>query len=159
MRRTLLLALAICAIASAAEHTVNDLQFLAGHWIGSQGVDQVEEIWSNPASGSLIGMYREMREGKTTFYEFLSIEQEASGPIMRMKHFKANLIGLEEKDESVIFDLQSLTGGVALFVSRNKQKPVSLSYQRTGPSELLGVLVHERDGKKLRNEFHYRLTP
>jgi hypothetical protein len=78
---------------------------------------------------------------------------------MRMKHFKANLLGLEEKDESVIFDLQSLTGGVALFVSRNKLKPVSLSYQRTGASELLGVLVHERGGKSKRDEFHYHLTP
>ena len=57
---------------------------------------------------------------------------------MRMKHFKANLIGLEEKDESVTFDLQSFTGGVALFVSRNKLKPTSL-YQR--------------------DEFHYHLTP
>ena len=107
----------------------------------------------------MIGMYREMREGKTAFYEFLSIEQEASGPVMRMKHFKGNLIGVEEKDESVIFDLQSLTGGVALFVSRNKLKPVSLSYQRTGASELLGVLVHEGDGKPVRAEFHYHLTP
>ena len=159
MRRILLLALALAALAGAAERTVNDLQFMAGHWTGSQGAGQLEEIWSRPANGSMIGMYREMSEGKTTFYEFLSIEQEASGPVMRMKHFKANLIGLEEKDESVIFDLQSLTDGVALFVSRNKLKPVSLSYQRTGPSELLGILVHVRDGKSKRDEFHYHLTP
>ena len=158
MGRILLLALAAGALAGAGEHSVTDLQFLAGHWTGGQGADQLEEIWSSPANGSMIGMYREMREGKTTFYEFLSIEQEASGPVMRMKHFKANLIGLEEKDESVIFDLQSLTGGVAMFVSRNKVKPVSLSYQRTGATELLGVLVHERDGKTNREEFHYRLT-
>ncbi len=157
MRRILLLAFAFCAV-SGADHTVNDLQFLAGHWTGGKGIDQLEEIWSHPANGGMIGRYREMREGETTFYEFLSIEQEASGPVMRMKHFKANLIGLEEKDESVIFDLQSLTGGVALFVSRNKLKPTSLSYQRTGASELLGVLVRERNGKHVRDEFHYRLT-
>ncbi|SRR5258707_6638476 len=70
MRRILLLALAAVAISGAAQHTVNEIQFPTGHWTGGQGVDQLEEIWSNPANGGKIGMYREMQEGKTTFYEF-----------------------------------------------------------------------------------------
>ena len=143
----------------AEKHTVEDLKFLTGNWTGHLGADDLEEVWSPPANGSMTGMYREMRGGKTTFYEFLVIEQEASGPIMRMKHFKPNLVGLEDKDQSITFDLQSIKNGVALFVSRDKLKPTSLSYQRTGATQLLGILERERDGKASRAEFHYKLRP
>jgi hypothetical protein len=143
----------------AQRHTLEDVRFMSGHWIGSDGSNEIEEQWSEPSNGTMIGMYREMNGGKTTFYEFLVIAQEETGLVMRMKHFDANLVGREEKERSVVLDIASASKGEAVFVSRDPTKPTKLAYRRTSNTELTATLIRERDGKTLRDEFHYRLAP
>ena len=152
-----LLILALPLVAQE-KRSVEDLAFLSGHWTGGEGDSLTEEMWSPVANGSLMGMYRQMGAGKTGFFEFLSIEQEKNGPVLRLKHFKPGLIGLEEKDQSVTLDLVSLDReNGAVFVSRDHAKPMKLTYRRLAPDHLEATLIRTKDGKEKTDLFRFRL--
>ncbi len=53
--------------------SVADLAWLSGCWSGRMGSAAVEEFWSAPRSGSLVGMSRTMRGDSTVGYELLLI--------------------------------------------------------------------------------------
>ena len=78
-----------------------NLVFLSGHWTGDQNGSHSDEIWSDPAGTSMIGMYREVEQGKPVFYEFWAIELDGATPVFKMKHFNAGMIGWENKEEMV----------------------------------------------------------
>ena len=83
--------------------TVADLARLAGSWTGTGLGGVSEEIWSKPANGIMMGMYRLIKEDKPVFYEALWLIEENGTLIMRLKHFHPNLVGWEEKDKTVDF--------------------------------------------------------
>ncbi len=58
---------------NAAEVDALALAFLSGRWIGSDGRDRIEETWSDPHAGMLLGMFRWHRDGQPRFYELLAI--------------------------------------------------------------------------------------
>lgn len=83
--------------------TVADMAWLAGRWTGEGLGGWNEEIWSPPAHGVMMGMYRMARDGKTVFYEFLLIRETERGLAMRLKHFHPDLTAWEEKEKFVEF--------------------------------------------------------
>jgi rhamnogalacturonan acetylesterase len=145
-------------VQAADKFTLDQLRFLCGRWVGRDASGETEEQWSPPANNTIMGMYREMSNGKTTFYEFFVISQEPDKLVLRMKHFDANLAGWEDKDKSLIFDVVSLSQNEVTFQSRDDAKPIKLAYTRTNDKQLDAILIHERGGKTLRDEFHYRLA-
>jgi hypothetical protein len=96
-----------------------------------------------------------MGDGKTTFYEFLALAEEKDGLVLRMKHFEENFNGREEKDQSVVFDATDISPGHVVFVSRDKNRPTTLEYRQPSKGKLEGLLIRVRDGKTLRDEFHF----
>lgn len=78
--------------ASDAPHATGlaRLAFLRGVWQGKMGDDAVEETWSEPSGGSIMGMFRWQSGGKTTMYELLSITDEGGEPVLRLRHFGAD---------------------------------------------------------------------
>jgi hypothetical protein len=64
--------------APRAGTTVQDLAWLAGAWCTS-GTPEVEEYWSRPKAGSMIGMGRTIVRGKTVETEFLRLEETIAG--------------------------------------------------------------------------------
>lgn len=83
--------------------TVADMTALSGSWSGTGLGGVSEEIWSKPANGVMMGMYRLIKEDKPIFYEMLWLIEESGTLILRLKHFHANLVGWEEKDKTVDF--------------------------------------------------------
>jgi hypothetical protein len=77
----LLIALAVVGLLSGRAHqapkpTLNDLSWIAGSWTGTaQGVE-MEEHWTKPNGGSMIGIHRDVGKGRTLSFEFLRIEQQ-----------------------------------------------------------------------------------
>ena len=58
----------------APKATLNDLAWIAGSWAGTvQGVE-MEEHWTAPKGGSMIGIHRDVARGRTVSFEFLRIE-------------------------------------------------------------------------------------
>lgn len=83
--------------------TLADMAQLSGSWTGTGLGGVSEEIWSKPASGVMMGMYRLIKEDKPVFYEMLWAMEQNGTLIMRLKHFRPDLVGWEEKERTVDF--------------------------------------------------------
>jgi hypothetical protein len=97
---------------------IESLGWIVGRWEGQQGTDWFEEWWSEPAGGTMVGMFRLLRDGAPRFYELLTVEPEGDGLVWRIKHFGRGLVGWEEKDAPVTLDLVRLDGSEAVFLKR-----------------------------------------
>jgi hypothetical protein len=108
-----------------------------------------EEVWSKPKAGTMMGMFRLIRENNTAFFEILTIVDEDSTLILRLKHFHPNLNGWEEKDETVDFPLVKIEGQTAYFSG--------MTFQRKSEDELIIYLAFkQKDGSFREGEFHYK---
>ena len=95
--------------------TTNEIAWLAGRWTGTGLGGVCEEIWSAPAAGAMMGMFRLVREGKVVFYEILTFVEHEGSLLLRLKHFDPDLTGWEEKSDSVKFRLLKATPGAVYF--------------------------------------------
>lgn len=163
---TLLLALSLLAAtlqaaepaapAPAPAPSVADLAWMTGTWTGEIGGSFVEEQWSAPAGGVMMGMYREVEDGKIGMYEFLTLEPGPEGPILWLRHFNPGLVGWEDKEGALAFHLVAAKPGEAAFDNRDPEKPARLIYRREGDDRLVAVLEKVKDGKPVSFEFVYR---
>jgi hypothetical protein len=117
--------------------TAADLAWLTGIWLGDRAGDLIEEHWSAPAGGAIMGMFRWLRAGQVRFYELLTIEPEDGALIFRIKHFHPGLRGWEEKDESVSLVLVHLQPGEAVFAKRDSPAPRWMVYRQPDPDTLV----------------------
>jgi len=53
---------------------LQSIGWLAGSWVGDEGGHVVEEHWTQPSGGTMIGMSRTLAGGRMTEFEFLRIE-------------------------------------------------------------------------------------
>ncbi len=95
--------------------TVEDFAWLVGHFRAEALGGWAEEAWSPPEGGSMMGMFRLMRDDAVVFYEMLTLTNDGASVVLRLKHFNADLTGWEEKDEVVTFPLVRLTPHAAYF--------------------------------------------
>src|SRR5215207_2128187 len=91
--------------------TTADLAWFTGVWLGDRAGDHVEEHWSTPAGGAIMGMFRWLHAGQVRFYELMTLESDGAELILRIKHFHPGLKGWEEKDESVSLVLVAFQSG------------------------------------------------
>jgi Domain of unknown function (DUF6265) len=101
--------------ASPAKGRVADLAWLVGDWVGRGFGDVSEETWTPPQAGSMVGVFRQHKDGKPWFYEFLLLKDEGESVELRLKHFNPDGTGWEEKDKFVTFKLVRLQPNEALF--------------------------------------------
>jgi uncharacterized protein DUF6265 len=137
--------------------TVQDLSFMAGKWLGQEGGFDLEEHWSTPAGNNLIGMMRMARDGKASMYELCVIEQTATGPVLRIRHFRAAMVPREEKPEEITFTLVDFAKDKATFEAQDKH--LKISYHRLSANELTISLDRAGpDGKRSVVDFRYKLA-
>jgi hypothetical protein len=141
--------------------TVDQLAWVAGAWTGTLGDRTIEQHWSAPLAGSIIAMYRSIRNGRPTLYELLAIEQEGDGVVLRIKHFApgAGLVGQEAKDESMNHALVHLESRKAVFEGGTAGSPVRVTFTSPDPAALTIVVERQRDGKPIATEFKYSRLP
>ncbi len=125
----LLLALLATAAGTQEQHTahtltltgesppakIDDVAWIAGHWHGEALGGIVDEVWSPPAGGAMMAMFRLVKDGKPAFYEIVTLVEEGGSLLVRLKHFHPDLVGWEEKDESISFPLVKVEPGKAYF--------------------------------------------
>ena len=136
-------------------YTLEDLGFMVGHWEGGGENVAIEEIWSRPSGDNMMGMFRYVQEDKGVFYEMMLIEQTDDGPVLRIKHFNAGLIGWEEKAEVHSFPLVSVDETEALFEQVDQSKKIR--YITENPGELSVYLEElQDDGSWKVESFNFR---
>jgi hypothetical protein len=74
-----LAALACAAPPPAPRATADTLAWLAGSWAGAEGPLEMEESWTAPRGGTLLGVHRDVKEGRTVGFEFLRIQEMPEG--------------------------------------------------------------------------------
>ncbi len=128
--------------------TLADMGWLVGHWSGPAFGGVCEEIWSLPAGGAMMGMFRLVAEGKVVFYEFLTITEEQETLSLQLKHFQPDLVGWEEKDKKVTFPLVS--------VSKNTAHFEGMSFHRDSDDRVtIYLAIHSSDGTLHEEKFVY----
>ncbi len=129
------------------------LAFMAGDWQGDAGGGAFsQEVWAAPVGDCMMGMWRLVAGGKVELFESLSITQEASGPVMRMRHFGRDGVGWEERDKPVALPLVRSADGLAVFAGPGRSGTLRITYRRTG-EDAMAVAVEKSDG---REEFTFR---
>lgn len=101
------------------------LSWLAGSWAGElEGGARVEEQWSPPAGGTMIGFGRTVVARRTVGYEFLLIELVDGEPV-----YQASPGG---RSPPTPFGLSGAEEASALFTNPQHDFPQEISYRRAG---------------------------
>ena len=69
------------SVTEGVRATAEDFAFMRGCWeiARPERKSKITEQWMEPSGGTLIGMSRTVRDGKTTGYEFMRIEARPDG--------------------------------------------------------------------------------
>jgi len=127
---------------------IESVSWLVGSWNGTAFGGTIEEVWSEPSSGTIMGMFKVMHNDKPSLYEFELIIEEKGSLTIQLKHFNADFTGWEEKDEFVSFPLVKLTQNSIYFDG--------WTFRRDGPNRLKVYVSIEEKGKVYEEEliFH-----
>ena len=129
---------------------IEELAWIAGHWRGPAFGGTSEEVWTAPAGGAMLGMFRSLGpDGAVRFYELFTLAEDDQGSLtIRLKHFNPDMTGWEEKDEIVDFPLVALSDDAAWFEG--------LTFRRAGPDEIqVHLALHGKDGTAREETFRY----
>lgn len=129
---------------------VADLAWLAGHWTGEGLGGRIEEVWSAPDGGAMVGYFRLVKDDKPVFYEILTLMETEGSVEMRLKHVSPDMTGWEEKAAFVTFKLVKQDATGAYFSG--------LTFRRISPDRLEAYLAlrNRADGTVREEKFVYR---
>lgn len=137
------------SIAGSPKAKLEVIEWAAGHWRGEAFGGIVEEIWSPPLGGSMMGSFKLVNHGKVSFYELETIVEEDETLVLRLKHFDAQLNGWEEKNETIDFKLVKVTPNKVYFDG--------FTFERLSSDEInLYVVIHNNSGKESEVKFTYK---
>jgi hypothetical protein len=135
MRLTILLA--TCIAAQAAD--LNQLTFLEGRWRGQIWDGIVEEVWTGPLHGSMVGAFRFVKDGKLVFTEMCK--------------------GWEEKNDNVALKLTDQGDRRATFLAVDGDKRMEVRLQRISTDRLEILMIRSNPKTTKEDRFVYTRLP
>jgi hypothetical protein len=109
---------------------ISDLVWLSGDWqSASGGRTQIEEHWTRPAGGTMIGMGRTVVGDKTAEFEFLRIEQRGND-LFYVANPNANCPQTD-------FKLTRLSGPEVIFENPAHDYPKRVIYRKNSDGSLV----------------------
>ena len=145
---SLFLLLVVVAVNSQGQTKplLDDLSWLSGCWEGRQGNAIIEEIWSKPAGGSMLGLGRTVKDKRTVSFEFMQF-REQDGSLVFLPQ--------PQGGARVSFPLKDFFGGKMTFENKEHDFPQRVIYERKG-ALLLAAIEGTDKGKVSREEFQMR---
>lgn len=139
--RVLLLSVAamLPVSAMAADSSVESLTWLAGCWQAEQGDAGSGEHWLPPAGGTMLGVSRTVKNGKTVEFEFMQLRTNAEG--------KLALIALPSGQKETTFVVAAVTENSATFENPQHDFPQKVIYRLQPEGRLIARIEGTRDGK------------
>jgi hypothetical protein len=114
---------------------VAGLSWMTGCWAGEEGPIRVEEHWTPPAAGQMMGVARTIKGGKVVSHEFLLIDSDNQGIYY--------LPRLSNGATPVKFHLTTQTPTEVIFENQAHDFPQRIIYRKTD-----GGLFARIDGKQ-----------
>ena len=138
--------------------TVDRLAFVSGDWELVDGEDLLTEHWTEPHGDCLLGSFRWMKPGgEVWMYELLTMRDEGEGVTLRFRHFAADLVGWEEKDDPLTLRLVELSENRAVFRHYGGDgDPWTMTFHRRDADSLSVILDQSAGAKSEPQEFAYR---
>jgi len=135
---------------------LKSLSFLSGRWVSDSHGEVQEELWTPVTGDSITGSFRILKQGSPVFYEFWAVEVNDNQPVLKLKHFNADLVGWEDKASSTNMPLMTVEENDAVFAASDGS--VSLHYHRAG-NRLTCIVHHVQNGKSSEEAFTLEKAP
>ena len=135
------------ALPAPAKAAIGDMAWLAGAWVGTRGAEgatSIEERWSPPLGGALLGVSRTVTRGRMTAFEFLRIVERDGGLV-----YVAQPGGASPTE----FVLTELAGTRAVFENPRHDYPKRIVYELSAEGGLSASIGFGKGGKPQRFEF------
>ena len=132
---------------------IEDVAWLSGTWSGTRGAGIIEETWSAVRAGTMVGMFRAVADDGPRFFELLTIGPEVDGLVFRFKHFDRELVGWEDRDEVLVWDLVALDDDGAAWLRRGERR--WMVYRREGLDALVVFFDDESGLHAADEEFRF----
>jgi len=126
------------AVACAAP--IDSLGWLAGCWSAVGGENGSGEQWMAPAGGTMMGVGRTVRGGKTIEWEFLSIREVEPG--------KLAYVAKPHNQAEAAFPVLKLEEGEVIFENLQHDFPQRIIYKRAGDN--IGARIEGMSKGKLK---------
>jgi len=132
--------------AKSDDRALGAIAWLAGHWIGTSEGAQVEEHWTTPVGGTMLGNARTVQDGKTVFFEYLRIEAKDEAIV-----YLASPMG---RDPPTPFTLVEQTQDRLVFENPAHDFPQRIVYAREG-EQLRARIEGVQAGRATSSEWVY----
>ncbi len=128
---------------------ISQIEWMTGHWTGEAFGGETEEIWSPPAAGSMMFVFRLLVENEVVFYEIGHVRELENSLVFELKHFGPDLKGWEEKDEVQTFKY--------IKAEENRIYFEGFTFERVSDHEInIYGLIENDDGSAEEVKFNYK---
>jgi hypothetical protein len=131
--------------AASLTNSIDTIAWLAGCWSNVGSETGSGEQWMAPAGGTMFGMSRFVRDGKTAGFEYMKISEAAEGALVftAMPNGKSptDFVAIEIGSEKVVFENMA------------HDFPQRVMYIRASDDRLLGRIEGTENGESASVEF------
>jgi len=135
------------SVKAGGADALEPVGWMAGDWETRDATTYVEEHWTRPAGGAMLGNSRSIRDGKMTEFEFLRIEARSDGVF-----YMPQPAGKPPVD----FKFTPTTQDEAVFVNPGHADHLKgIIYRKNVDGTLMARIEGENNGKNFANDWHY----
>lgn len=120
--------LVVNPLPGTASPALDRLAWLAGCWSADGGEPGSVEHWLPPAGGTMLGVSRTIKNGRTTAHEFIQIRATASGSL--------EYVASPSGQRTAAFAEVRVTDAEAVFENPRHDSPQRIVYARVGSRQL-----------------------
>jgi hypothetical protein len=132
------------ALPTPAAAGIGDLDWLSGNWVGTRGRSSIEERWSPPLGGALLGLSRTVSRERMVAFEYLRVVERDGGLV-----YVAQPGGAPPTE----FVLTELAGSRAVFENPRHDSPQRIVYELSAEGALSASVGYIHGGKPQRFDF------
>ena len=132
------------ALPAPAKAAMADMAWLAGAWVGTKGKSSIEERWSPPAGGAMLGVSRTVSRDRMSAFEFLRLVERDGGLVY---------IAQPNGGTATEFVLTELGATRAVFENPRHDSPQRIVYELSAEGQLSASIGQTKGGRPQRFEF------
>jgi uncharacterized protein DUF6265 len=136
----------VALLAAEPASRIDQLSWMAGSWQGRQGEVEMEESWTAPKGGSMLGLHRDVKQGRTLSFEFLRIAEDKDGIVYHAS---------PEGRSATPFRLVEASRERALFANPEHDFPQRILYWKDAEGALHARIEGTQGGKPASMEWRW----
>lgn len=141
MRKQFLCAILLASAGAIAhEAPIDRLAWLAGCWSHTGAEPGSVEMWTLPAGGTMLGVARTIKNGKTVEWEHTMIRETEPGTW--------SYVAKPSRQAEAAFPIKSISDGEVVFENPQHDFPQRIIYKRDGADGLKARIEGESKGKQ-----------